>query len=340
LNNIGDVYLAKGQSSDALTYYERALDLRKKANIPAQVGESLHNLAEASLKAGDYGQSLDYHLKALDLFRSSGDKNGAAIQSYSMGTIFEYQGRYGAALKSKEEALKTFRELKDRGFWMAEILSGYGNSLSEVGRYEEAQKNLTEAMGLAKELQNKTLIAQILNFQGDTFYYRGDLKAAADLFAQAVAASSGEVEKEMVLLSKLNAAKCAVEEKRYQAALAPLKAVVKEADAVGLKYISTEATLTLAEAYLNNHQYPAARKELEASLNTSEKLRLQALLARSHYLLGRTIGLSGSKGAAEAAPHYATAKHMLDAIRQESGSDAILKRQDLTAISAQPGGLP
>jgi hypothetical protein len=31
---------------------------------------------------------------------------------------------------------------------------------------------------------------------------------------------------------------------------------------------------------------------------------------------------------------------MLDAIRQESGSDAILKRQDLTAISAQPGGLP
>src|SRR5882724_7073842 len=151
LNNIGNVYLAKGQSSDALTYYERALELRKKANIPSQVGESLHNLGEASLKAGDYGQSLDYHLKALELFRSSGDKSGAAIQSYSMGTIFEYQGRYGAALKSKEEALKTFRELQDRSFWMAEILSGYGNSLSEVGRYDEAQKNLAEAMTLARE---------------------------------------------------------------------------------------------------------------------------------------------------------------------------------------------
>jgi serine/threonine protein kinase/Tfp pilus assembly protein PilF len=333
LNNIGNVYLAKGQSSDALTYYERALDLRKKANIPSQVGETLHNLAEASLKAGDYGQSLDYHLKALELFRSSGDKNGAAIQSYSMGTIFEYQGRYGAALKSKEEALKTFRELQDRGFWMAEILSGYGNSLSEVGRYDEAQKNLTEAMSLAKELQNKTLIAQILNFQGDTFYYRGDLKAAADLFAQAVAASSGDVEKDMVLLSKFNAAKCAVEEKRYQAAMAPLKAVVKEADAVGLKHTSTEATLALAEAFLDTHQYPAARKELETSLNACEKLGLQALLARSHYLLGRTLELSGSGGAAEAAPHYATAKRMLETIRQESGSDDIRKRQDLAAIS-------
>src|SRR6266436_6423459 len=210
LNNIGNVYLAKGLSSDALTYYERALELRKKANVPSQVGETLHNLGEASLKAGDYGQSLDYHLKALDLFRGSGDKSGAAIQSYSMGTIFEYQGRYGAALKSKEEALKTFRELQDRGFWMAEILSGYGNSLSQVGRYDEAQQNLTEAMTLARELQNKTLVAQILNFQGDTFYYRGDIKSAADLFAQALAATSGKVEKEVVFLSKLNSAKCEI----------------------------------------------------------------------------------------------------------------------------------
>src|SRR4029077_2581339 len=334
LNNIGDVYLAKGQSSDALTYYERALELRKKANIPSQIGETLHNIAEASLKAGDYGQSLDYHLKALELFRSSGDKSGAAIQSYSMGTIFEYQGRYGAALKSKEEALKTFRELQDRGFWMAEILSGYGTSLSQVGRYDEAQKNLAEAMTLARELQNKTLIAQILNFQGDAFYYRGDIKSATDLFSQALAASSGNVEKDVVLLSRLNSAKCVVEEKRNQTAIAPLKALVREADAVGLKHISTEAALALAQALMNAHQYPAARKELETSLRTSDKLGLQPLLARSHYLLGQSLELSGS-GSAEAAPHYSAARRILETIHQESGSEGILKRHDLSSISSQ-----
>jgi eukaryotic-like serine/threonine-protein kinase len=332
LNNIGLVYLSKGQPSDALTYYERALDLRKKGNVPSEIGETLHNLGEASLKAGDYGQSLDYHLRALELFRSSGDKSGAAIQSYSMGTIFEYQGRYGAALKAKEEALKTFRELNDRSFWMAEILSGYGNSLSEVGRYDEAQKNLTEALSLAKELQNKTLVAQILNFRGDTFYYRGDIKAATDLFSQAVAASSGDVEKDVVLLSKYNAAKCIVAEKRYQAAVAPLKAVVAEADVVGLKNISTEATLSLAEALMNTRQYPAAKKELETAQATSEKLGLLVLQARSQYLLGRTLELSGS--VADAPPRFAVAQRILDGIRQESGSDTILKRQDTAPIAA------
>jgi tetratricopeptide (TPR) repeat protein len=187
-------------------------------------------------------------------------------------------------------------------------------------------------------LQNKTLIAQILNFQGNTFYYRGDPKSAANLFSQAVAASSADVEKDVALLSKYNSAKCAVEEKHNQAAVAPLKALVQDADAAGLKNISTEATLALGEALLNARQYPAAKKELETALSTSEKLGLQVLQARSQYLLGRTLELSGRT--ADAAPHYAAAKRILDSIRQESGSAAIFKRQDLSAISAQPAGQP
>jgi predicted negative regulator of RcsB-dependent stress response len=123
-----------------------------------------------------------------------------------------------------------------------------------------------------------------------------------------------------------------VDEKRYQAAAAPLKAVVAEADAVGLKNISTEATLALAEALLNMRQYPAAKKELETAQATSEKLGLQVLQARSQYLLGRTLLLSGNT--AETAPHFAAAKRILDGIRQESGSEGVLKRQDLAPISA------
>jgi len=201
----------------------------------------------------------------------------------------------------------------------------------ETLRQNEAQKNLTEAMTLARELQNKTLVVQILNFQGDAFFYRGDIRSASDLFSQALAATSGNVERDAVLLSKLNSAKCIVEGKRNQAAIAPLKALVREADAVGLKHLSTEAALALAEALLNAHQYPSARKELETSLRTSEKLGLQALLARSHYLLGRTLELSGS-GSAEAAHDYAAARRIVETIHQESGSDGILKRADLSSI--------
>ncbi|HKF24388.1 MAG TPA: tetratricopeptide repeat protein, partial [Candidatus Acidoferrum sp.] len=199
--------------------------------------------------------------------------------------------------------------------------------------YDEAQKNLSEAMGLARDLQNKTLIAQILNFQGDAFFYRGDLRQASDLFAQAVKASSSpDVEKGVALLSQYNLAKCAVEEKRSPP-LPQLKALVRSADAAGLKNVSTAATLTLAEALINARQYPAAKSELQAALASSDKLGLQVQQARAQYLLGRALEAAGD--GSEAASHYAAAKRALQSIRQESGSDTLLKRQDLSAIAAR-----
>ena len=38
LNNIGSVYLAKGQYSEAQTYFERALEIREKAKVPRRDG--------------------------------------------------------------------------------------------------------------------------------------------------------------------------------------------------------------------------------------------------------------------------------------------------------------
>ena len=58
LNNIGSVYLAKGQYSEAQTYFERALELREKAKVPNEIADTLHNLAETLSKMGRYDQAL------------------------------------------------------------------------------------------------------------------------------------------------------------------------------------------------------------------------------------------------------------------------------------------
>ena len=160
------------------------------------------------------------------------------------------------------------------------------------------------------------------------------MKAASDLYKKASEAAASGAEKEVVLLSKINLAKCVVHDHGSPSSNASLKSLAQEADSVGLKYLSTEATLTLAESLLNDRQAGAARKEIDKALKISEKLGLQAFLARSHYLLARTM--EADKGnAADAASHYATARRTLEAIRQESGTDGILKRADLSAISTK-----
>jgi len=148
-----------------------------------------------------------------------------------------------------------------------------------------------------------------------------------------VAASARDVEKDIVLLSQYNAAKCLVEGKRYPEAIAQLKVLAQQADAAGLRNISTAARFSLSQAFLGTHQSAAAKRELGVALSSSEKLGLQAAQARGQFLLALTLEASGAT--AEATKHYETAKRILEGIRQESGSDAILKRQDFAALTSR-----
>jgi len=333
LNNIGSCYFFKGDYENALTYFQQALELRERSKVAEDIVLTVHNLAETSAKMGQYDKALSYYARALDLYRGTGDKRGAAMETYSMGTLFGYQGRYGAAIKAKDEALNAFRNLKDRSFWMTEILSGYGMALADAGRLEEAQKSLDEALSSARELKNDGSITQALNYQGECFFYRGDFKSARNLYEQALQFASRSKEPEKVLLSKFHVAKVTLKQGRAPEAASALRKLAGEADSLGMKYLSLESSVYLGEALIETKDYEHAREELERVAAKAEKLELRAVLAQDQYLLGTALRLSGRGG--EAGNHYREALRYLDEIKKDTGSDAVLKRSDLGLIYSQ-----
>ena len=247
-----------------------------------------------------------------------------------MGTLFAYQGRYGAAVNAKQEALKAFRELGDRSSWMIEILGGYGDALAQAGRGEESQKSFDEAMSLARELKNDASVAQILNYQGDSSFYRGDFKAAQSLYQQAMSVASHTTDRGQVLISRFNLAKAAIKEGRSPAAISSLKGLAQEADTLGLEYLSAECSIYLAEALVSAKDYSRARQELERAVARTEKLGLRTLSAQGYYLLATILRATG-KGK-EAAPHFRQALRLLDEIRKEAGAEKVIERADLKSI--------
>ena len=206
LNNIGNVYLAKGDYSEAQTYFERTLELREKANVRPRTWPTRSTISARRCRRKGDTTRRSRNTCAHRFATQPGDKRGAAIESYSMGTVFDAQGRYGAAVKAKEEALQMFRELKQQDSWLAEILSGYGYSLSLAGRTDDAAKPLDEALGVARALQNPVLIAQTLRFQTARLFYAGDDKGAGALADQATEAASKASDKSLQLAAQVMAA--------------------------------------------------------------------------------------------------------------------------------------
>ena len=330
LNNIGSVYFSKGEYQDALTYFQQALQLREKSKVPQDIVESVHNVAETSARMGQYDPAVKEYMRALDLRRSIGDARGGAIESYSMGTLFGYQGQFGAAINSKQEALKTFRDLKERTFWMAEILGGYGEALTLAGRGDESQPYLEEALNLSRELKNDGLVAQTLAFQGDVAYYRGDSNSARSYYERAVLAAAPSKEPDKLLIAKTDLAKADIDAGRAAAAITSLRAVAKQAEDQGFAYMSVECSVYIGDAMIRNRDTAHAQQELDRALLQTDKLGLRPLGAKAHYLLATALRSSGN--AADAQQHYQASLQLLDAMRKETGGEKILQRSDLKAM--------
>ena len=331
LSNIGNIYFLQGHYQDALPYLQQAADLGQKLNVPINLANALDNLGETYRKLGQYDQAMNNYLKALEVSRSGGYKLGIAAISDSMASVFEVQGRYGAALNAEQEAFNTIRDLGQQDATSADIQSGYGNALTLLGRGDEAQKILDGALSVARSVQNDSLVAKVLDLQGERLFYRGDTKAAQALFDQALQAATRANDRNQQLVVKFDLARVSVMQGGISAAAQTLKALAKDADATGERYVSTECSLYFGEALVQSKDYVRARQALESVVRTAQDSGMKSLLPQANYWL--SMALRGSGNNAEASTHLQQARQLLQDMHTESRSDGLLQRADLRLIA-------
>ena len=255
---------------------------------------------------------------------------GEALQSSSMGALFATQGKYGQAVGALQDAVQNFQEVKDRTWFMAEAQSRYGDVLSAVGREDEGQKYIDDALKLATDLKNDTVTSEALNALGDSYFYRGDYGSARQQYDRALQTATKAALRDLIVISKLNIAKVDVAQGHFQAAAPILKKLIQDADSMGLKAQSVEASVYLGEALLGMNQIDAATQELDTADGRAEKLGLRVEQARAQYLLGSASARSGKPQAA--VPHYRQAVSILESISREEGATRVLERADLKDI--------
>ena len=331
-NNVGHAYFAKGDFQDANTNFEQALAIREKLGVKGDIADTLHNLAENSLKMGDFDKAQDQYLKAANLRRDSGDKRGQAIENSGLGVLYGYLGRLGSAVGAEKDALDALTAAKEEGFWATEVLTVYGNALAQEGNAGEAAKTLSAALAAAQSQKNQPQIGAAYNDTGDNEMYRGDLKSAAAAYASAAQTSVKTPDQNLILLSKINAAKLAVADGKFSAAASALQSLGEQADVLGLKYLSIQCLMLRGEALVGAKDFGGAQKELKTATQRSDKLNLKVLQAQSHYWMGRALELSGK--AADAKDEYQQATRAADEIQKDTKNDDIKKRADLAPIFA------
>jgi tetratricopeptide (TPR) repeat protein/predicted Ser/Thr protein kinase len=331
LNNIGNIYYKKGQYTDALTNFQQALTLQEKMSNPANVAMVLNNMGQSYQKLGQYDKALSNYLKAQDTAHKAGDRFWIAASSDSMASLFQVQGRYGAALKAAQESYQNMQVLAQKDEPTASIGADYGLALAQVGRFDEAQKPLTDALALARSLGNHALIALVLNHQAMLAFYAGDFQQAGSLFAEARADAEKAGSQEQKLVAGIGAARVAIFTGHGAAAAGSLRQLAKDADSLGDKYLSAQCNLYLGEALVASRSYAQAQGPLSQVARAAQDGGMQSLLPQAEFLMGEALRGAGQEAQAEI--HFKKAAQLLREMQQEAKSDSLLKRADLKAIA-------
>jgi tetratricopeptide (TPR) repeat protein len=324
------MYLAKGDTDNALTYLQQALQLREKLNVPASIAESLSALAQVYISTGRYDDALTASMRALDLWRKAKDARGAAYESHDIGLVFQNEGRFGAAVKAMQDAVNGYRSVGDRGADMAGLLSDLADALAQSGRGAEAEPLLREAESLSHDLKNDNLKAQLLVTSGDIQQYRGDSKSAEALYQQALQLALHGNSPEQILACRLRAAESVLNKGNPDASARELRKLTQQADSRNLKYLSLQSSVDTAEALIARKDYSGAQQELQSDLGKSEKLGSKFQTARIQYLLGVALRSAGNQ--ADASQHYRATLKLIDDIQKDEGAEKLLERSDVKAM--------
>jgi tetratricopeptide (TPR) repeat protein len=145
LNNLAQVFADKGNFDTALEYLRRSLVICQ--GIGSQLGESVvvNNLAKIFMFRGDLDAAFDYWCQSLPIIRAIGNRVGEGTILNNISQIYYKRGDYMKALSYLKEALSIRQAAGDR--------AGEGITLNNIAQvYRVREDNATALRYLEKAL--------------------------------------------------------------------------------------------------------------------------------------------------------------------------------------------
>lgn len=156
-NNIGNTYFMQNDLDNSIKYYEKALEIRKKAAKNSQYYNTLSNIAGVYFKKGDYEKAIKIYTGVATEFK----KDFPDIEAGSLFQVMSNIADCYIMMEKYEKAINTFKE-GGKYYKEGEIQHKLSALLNQSGLYIEmnkpaiAHQKLIEAEAILKKENIKT----------------------------------------------------------------------------------------------------------------------------------------------------------------------------------------
>ncbi len=184
-NCYGIVYGRWAKYNKALTYFEKALELRAKEDNLEEESKLLVNIGLIHSQNAELAKALEYFNRGIEIKKELDDRKGIATALYNTSLVYRRIGDFSKAINYSIEAIEIFDELNVK-MHDSTLKTYLGMYQVFMGQYKEAEQNILEAMDICKNMNDVGSLGMCHRALGTMYLDKRNWKLAQDNFKKAV----------------------------------------------------------------------------------------------------------------------------------------------------------
>lgn len=191
--DLGALDIAEGAYERAVAQLNTAVQLLESAGEEATLNraDALQVLGEALRESGKYEESQVAFDRAVEIFQRVAPESRAAGDAHcGLGELYYRRGNFPKSLAHFDEALRLWTKADNHDrVALAGAMSNRAVALSELGRSDEAEKAMLEALAIQRTVYKDShpTIGMTLENLAGMAYRRGDVARATELIRESLA---------------------------------------------------------------------------------------------------------------------------------------------------------
>ena len=214
---IGFCYFKLDKYSEAIVWFQKALDLQRENKNLEEVASTLNNIGLNYKMLGNYDKAIEYYEQTILIDEELGKGGDKAITLNNIGMVYRAWGKYDKAIDYLERSLRLKISLDDRA-GMSKSLNNMGLVYTEWKKYDQAILNFRESLKIEESMKNEGDAAIRLNNLGRVYFYKKQYDTALVYFEKTLEIQERSRDMDQVALARNNIGKVYLAQHKHEEA--------------------------------------------------------------------------------------------------------------------------
>lgn len=282
LKYIGSSYVFESNYPEAITYYNRALNLAEKTENSSEIANLNNNLGMIYNELGSYKSAYNYYMTAIDHYDLSNNKDKKIGTYNNIGVVYLNLKNYDKALDFFDKVLDSTILNKDT-ILVASVLNNMAICYSQ-NNSQLAFKELRKAIELSKKVNNQYGLCISYQVMGNIHMLLDDYVNAFEAYSKSIEIAENSNLYHQKNSSKIGLGNVLLKQGEVKKSLQIAQEVMDVASEQNSLVLKSKAHLLLSEIYTNSDDYKNGLTHYKDYVKAQEEITNQAVISQIYDL--------------------------------------------------------